>query len=125
VKAVTWLSSKWEGRAPEGHFLVRAFIGRAGQQEVLAHSDEELVRLVREELDEVSGISGEPVVQRVWRLNKVMPQYIVGHLDRVARIEAAVSKVPGLEIAGNMLRGVGIPDCIAAGESASDRLFAR
>jgi oxygen-dependent protoporphyrinogen oxidase len=125
VKAVTWLSSKWEGRAPEGHFLVRAFIGRAGQQEVLAHSDEELVQMVREELDEVSGISGEPVVQRVWRLNEVMPQYIVGHLDRVARIEAAVAKVPGLEIAGNMLRGVGIPDCIAAGEAASDRLFAR
>jgi oxygen-dependent protoporphyrinogen oxidase len=125
VKAITWLSSKWEGRAPEGHFLVRAFIGRAGQQEVLAQSDEALVELVRRELAEVSGISGEPVVQRVWRLNDVMPQYIVGHMDRVARIETAISQVPGLEIAGNMLRGVGIPDCIAAGESASDRLLAR
>ena len=125
VKAVTWLSSKWEGRAPDGHFLVRAFMGRAGQQEMLAQSDDELVNLVRQEMLEVSGIAGDPVVQRVWRLNGVMPQYIVGHMDRVATIEAAVAKVPGLEIAGNMLRGVGIPDCIAAGESASDRLLAR
>lgn len=125
VKAITWLSSKWEGRAPEGHFLVRAFVGRAGQQEVLQHSDDELVELVRQELREVSGISGEPVVQRVYRLNEMMPQYTLGHLERVARIEAAVKRVPGLEIAGNMLHGVGIPDCIAAGEAAADNLLTR
>ena len=124
VKAITWLSSKWENRAPEGHFLVRAFIGRAGQQEVLRHSDDELVGFVRDELRDVSGITGDPVVTRVWRLNEVMPQYTVGHLDRVARIRQAVADIPGLEVAGNMLQGVGIPDCIAAGESASDRLLA-
>lgn len=123
VKAITWLSSKWEGRAPEGHFLARAFIGRAGQQEVLACPDDELVELVREELRQVSGIVGDPVVQRVYRLHEVMPQYTVGHLDRVARLERVVARVPGLEIAGNMLRGVGIPDCIASGEAASDRLL--
>lgn len=123
VKAITWLSSKWEGRAPEGHFLARAFIGRAGQQEALQHSDDELIEVVRQELREVSGISGDPVVQRVYRLNEVMPQYTVGHPQRVARIEAAVERVPGLGIAGNMLRGVGIPDCIASGEAAADRLL--
>ncbi|HEV2072980.1 MAG TPA: protoporphyrinogen oxidase [Thermomicrobiales bacterium] len=125
IKAITWLSSKWEDRAPEGHFLVRAFIGRVGQQEVLQHSDDELVGLVRQELREVSAISGDPVVQRVYRLNEAMPQYTVGHLERVARLEAALERVPGLEIAGNMLRGVGIPDIIAAGESAADRLLGR
>lgn len=123
VKAVSWMSSKWEGRAPEGHFLVRGFVGRAGEQEMLQRPDTELVEILRQELREVSGIEGDPVVQRVYRCVQAMPQYTLGHLDRVARIEAAAARIPGLEIAGNMLRGVGIPDCIAAGEAASDRLL--
>lgn len=124
VKAVSWMSSKWEGRAPEGHFLVRGFVGRAGEQEVLRRPDDELAELVRQEMREVNDIEGDPVVQRVYRWAQAMPQYTLGHLDRVARIKAAAARVPGLEIAGNMLCGVGIPDCIAAGEAASDRLFA-
>jgi oxygen-dependent protoporphyrinogen oxidase len=123
IKAVTWLSSKWDDRAPEEHFLVRAFIGRVGQQEVLRHSDDELIGLVRQELCDVNAISGNPVVQRVYRLDEAMPQYTVGHLERVARLEVAMERVPGLAIAGNMLRGVGIPDIIAAGEAAADRLL--
>lgn len=123
VKAISWLSSKWHGRAPEGHFLVRAFLGRAGQQEVLEQSDEELVEIVQHELREVSGIRGDPVLQRVYRLNGVMPQFTIGHLERVARVETAIASVAGLEIAGNMLYGVGIPDCIAVGERATDRLL--
>ena len=123
VKAMTWLSSKWEGRAPEGHLLLRAFVGRAGEQEVLERSDDELVQLVRQELREVSDITGEPVLRRVYRWDRSMPQYTLGHLDRVERIETAVARLPGLEVAGNMFRGVGIPDCIGAGESAAGRVL--
>lgn len=123
VKAVTWMSSKWDGRAPEGHFLVRGFLGRAGDQQVLQASDEELVRHVRAEIAETGNISGEPMLTRVVRLNAASPQYTVGHVDRVARIERSIADIPGLAIAGNMLRGVGIPDAIVAGESASDKVL--
>ncbi len=119
VKAVTWMSRKWEGRAPEGHFLVRGFLGRAGDQQVLKSSDEEMIQMVRDEIAHTGNITGEPVLSRVVRMNAASPQYTLGHLDRVARIEKDVARIPGLEIAGNMLRGVGIPDAIAAGERAS------
>lgn len=123
VKALTWMSSKWAGRAPEGHFLVRGFVGRSGEQEILQRSDDELVDVLREELREISGIEGEPVLARVFRCENASPQYTLGHLDRVARIESGVGRVPGLAVAGNMLRGVGIPDVIAAGEAAADRVL--
>lgn len=119
VKAITWMSSKWEGRAPDGHFLVRGFLGRAGDEQVLNASDDDLVRMVRDEIADTAAIQGEPVLMRVVRLNAASPQYTLGHLERVARIDAAVAGIPGLAIAGNMLRGVGIPDAIAAGEAAS------
>lgn len=123
VKAVTWMSSKWANRAPDGHFLVRGFVGRSGEQEILDRTDDELVQVLRDELRQTSGIEGEPVLERVVRATMASPQYTLGHLDRVARIEGAMDRVPGLGIAGNMLRGVGIPDVIAAGENAADRLL--
>jgi oxygen-dependent protoporphyrinogen oxidase len=123
VKAITWMSSKWEGRAPEGHFLVRGFLGRAGDEQVLNATDDELVRMVRDEIAGSAAIHGEPMLTRVVRLNAASPQYTLGHLDRVAQIDQAVAGIPGLAIAGNMLRGVGIPDAIAAGETASARVL--
>lgn len=122
VKAVTWMSRKWQCRAPEGHFLLRGFLGRAGEQDVLSATEDTLVQLVRDEIEHTAGITGEPVLTRVVRLNAASPQYTLGHLERVARIEADLAGVPGLEVAGNMLRGVGIPDAIAAGENASARI---
>ncbi len=124
VKAITWMSSKWEGRAPAGHFLVRGFLGRAGDEQVLNATDDELVRMVRDEIADTAAIHGKPMLVRVVRLNAASPQYTLGHLDRVARIEQGVAGIPGLAIAGNMLRGVGIPDAIAAGEAASARILA-
>ena len=122
VMAMTWLSSKWAGRAPEGKALVRAFVGRAGQQELLERPDDQLVAIVRRELDEVLGIAAEPELVKVFRWDSGMPQYALGHLERVEVIEAAMSRLPGLAVAGNMFRGVGLPDCIASGERAADKV---
>lgn len=119
VKAITWMSQKWTGRAPEGHFLVRGFLGRAGDQQVLNATDDEMIEMVRTEIALTGNITGEPVLTRVVRLNAASPQYTLAHLDRVEAIEKDIDRIPGLEIAGNMLRGVGIPDAIAAGERAS------
>ncbi len=123
VMAVTWSSLKWRDRAPDDRVLVRAFIGRAGRQHDLDGDDAHLTRLALAELREVMGIAGEPELSRVFRWERGMPQYNLGHLDRVARIQAGISAVPGIEIAGNMFRGVGIPDCIASGEDAADAIL--
>lgn len=124
VMAVTWSSSKWRDRAPAGHVLIRAFIGRSGQQQELHGDDASLTRIALTELRNTLGVTGEPEFSRVFRWDKGMPQYNLGHLERVDRIEIGIGKIPGIEIAGNMFRGVGIPDCIASGEAAADKTLA-
>ncbi|MGI8406422.1 MAG: protoporphyrinogen oxidase [Thermomicrobiales bacterium] len=124
IMAMTWLSSKWEGRVPDGQVLVRAFAGRAGQEHVFAKDDASLVDAVVNELREVLGIHATPTLERVYRWERGMPQYTLGHLARMRRIEAGVQRLQGFALAGNMFRGVGIPDCIASGEAAADRLLA-
>ncbi|MGH2561509.1 MAG: protoporphyrinogen oxidase [Thermomicrobiales bacterium] len=118
--ACTWVSSKWAGRAPDGHALLRVFIGRAGQDQIVSAPDDDLIRIAREELRTTLGITADPSLAHVTRWPDGMPQYTLGHLDRVAAIERAVATLPGLRLAGHAYRGVGIPDCIASGESAAD-----
>jgi protoporphyrinogen/coproporphyrinogen III oxidase len=119
ILACTWTSTKFPHRAPKEFGLIRAFIGRAGQQDVLDREDDELVQLVRDELGQTLGIRAAPLLQRVFRWPEAMPQYTLGHLDRLARIEAGLAALPGLFVAGNAYRGIGIPDCIASGETAA------
>jgi protoporphyrinogen/coproporphyrinogen III oxidase len=102
---------------------LRVFIGGALQPELLKLSDDQLQRLVRDELAELLGARGQPDFAIVVRWAGVMPQYHVGHLDRVARIESRVEKLPGLQLAGNAYHGVGIPHCIHSGERAAERSF--
>lgn len=123
VTAMTWVSSKWPNRAPKGQVLVRVFVGRAGREDVLQNDDDGLVAIALAELRDVLGLSVTPTLTRVQRWNQAMPQYTMGHLDRVDRIVATVARVPGLELAGNMLRGVGIPDSITSGETAASNLL--
>jgi oxygen-dependent protoporphyrinogen oxidase len=119
ILACTWTSTKFPHRAPEGYGLIRAFIGRAGQEGALEKTDEELLNLVRDELHAVLGITAKPLLYRVFRWPRAMPQYTLGHLDRLAVIEKSLIQHPGLYVAGNGYRGIGIPDCIASGEAAA------
>jgi protoporphyrinogen/coproporphyrinogen III oxidase len=119
VLACTWSSSKWEERAPAGFALVRVYAGRFGGRDVMEDTDDELVALAREELRTL-GIAAEPARTWIHRWPGGMPQYVLGHLERLARIEAAVARRPGLALAGAAYRGVGIPDCIASGEAAAE-----
>lgn len=124
VMAMTWISSKWDGRAPGGQVLLRAFIGRAGQTDALEGDDASLVSLALREVREILGIDVVPSLTRVYRWERGMPQYNLGHLERVDRIESEIARLPGIDIAGNYLRGVGIPDCIVSGETAAANLLA-
>ncbi|HZH39795.1 MAG TPA: protoporphyrinogen oxidase [Gemmatimonadales bacterium] len=118
--AVTWASSKFQGRAPAGAALVRVFFGRAGDEGWVDEPDDVLVAEARRELAQVCGVESEPVLFRVFRWPSGLPQYVIGHLDRVERIAAHVRAIPGLHLAGASYRGVGIPDCIDSGWSAAD-----
>ena len=120
ILACTWSSRKWSGRAPDGWELIRVFIGRAGQEEVLAGDDESLVALAVQEVAVRLGVTAPPSLTRVHRWPRGMPQYLLGHPQRVARIEARQSEHAGLYLAGNAFHGVGLPDCILSGERAAD-----
>nr|MBI2904898.1 protoporphyrinogen oxidase [Chloroflexota bacterium] len=127
ILACTWTSTKFPHRAPEGFGLIRAFIGRAETVETqhaaspLDGTDDDLLALVRDELRRTMGITAPPVLHRVFRWPKAMPQYTLGHLDRLAAIDKRLAALPGLFVAGNAYRGIGIPDCITSGEAAANQ----
>lgn len=122
IIASTWASVKYEGRAPEGKALIRVFVGGYQGQHLVERSDAELSALCRRELSDLIGVEGEPDFVRVVRYQKAMPQYHVGHLSRVSRIDALIAQHPGLALAGNAYRGVGIPDAVKSGEDAARRI---
>lgn len=119
--ACTWTSSKFDGRAPAGHALFRVFLGGASRPPVVHLDDAGLVAMSRDELRAMVGVRAEPVLVHVVRHVEALPQYTLGHRERVARILAAVDAVPGLAIAGNAYHGIGIPDCIRSGQLAAAR----
>ncbi len=121
VKGVTISSQKWPLETG-GLTVLRASVGRAGEAQVLQRSDAELVALARHELTGLLGITAEPVDALVTRWGGGLPQYAVGHLDRVARIRSAIAAVPDLAICGAAFDGVGIPACIASARAAAARL---
>jgi protoporphyrinogen/coproporphyrinogen III oxidase len=123
IIAGSFSSVKYDGRAPEGQALFRVFVGGALAEHLAGLPDAELVAIAERELAALLGVRGAPSSARVARHARAMPQYALGHLARVAAIEAAVERLPGLAVAGAAYRGVGIPDCIHSGERAVDALF--
>jgi oxygen-dependent protoporphyrinogen oxidase len=120
VIAGTFSSVKYPGRAPEGHALLRVFIGGALNESVLEAEDAALVGIARAELGDLLGATGAPLFTRVARYPRAMPQYHVGHVVRAEAIELAVARHPGLRLAGGAYRGVGIADCVRSGEEAAE-----
>jgi oxygen-dependent protoporphyrinogen oxidase len=114
---------KFSGRAPDDHVLLRAFAGGALQPEVFALDQTEMVSRVAADLRELLGISEEPLFFETAKWENSMPQYEVGHLDRVNEIEALVQQLRGLALAGSAYRGAGIPDCVRSGEAAAETLL--
>ena len=119
--AATFSSVKYPGRAPDGHVLLRGFLGGMLDAGVLQEDDAALVARTRADLGAALGIEAAPVLTRVCRWPASMPQYRVGHLARVETIEARLATLPGLDLAGGAYRGVGIADCVHSGEAAAER----
>ncbi len=123
ILAGSFSSNKFAGRANEEHVLIRCFIGGALQRHLLDRSDDELIRIAREELADLIGLNGSPLVERVIRWNNAMPQYHVGHLERVDRIEREIAAIPGLSLVSNSLHGVGIAAVVRAADQVATNVI--
>jgi len=124
IIAASFSSVKYRGRAPEGYVLLRAFMGGALRPDMLQRDDKGLIAAAREDLDHLLDIAAPPLFTMVHRWPDSMAQYDVGHLDRVAAMRKRISDHKGLQLGGNGFEGVGVPDCVHAGERAAEDLLA-
>ncbi|HLK63862.1 MAG TPA: protoporphyrinogen oxidase [Bryobacteraceae bacterium] len=122
--ACTWVGTKFSYRVPEGTILARCFLGGMDDAAILGEPDDKILSAVSSELQEIAGFRAEPHFTRIFRWPASMAQYTVGHPDRVTEVESRVASIPGLHVAGNAYRGIGIPDCIRMGRHAAERILA-
>ncbi len=125
LMAATYSSTKWPGRAPKGKVLLRGFVGGPHNQAIMERSNEEIIRIVHSEFQEIIGLNpkANPLFTRLYRWHLGMPQYIMGHLSRVELIEKRSGEIRGLALAGGSYRGVGLPNCIESGEKAVSKIL--
>ena len=123
--ACTFVHRKFNHRAPQGKALLRCFLGGARAPEALNLADEEVVRLVRQELQEILNFSFEPLFCRIHRWPASMAQYPVGHAERLRKIQSRLEGLPGVSLAGNAYSGIGISDCIRTGRAAAQKMMNR
>lgn len=123
IMAATWTSMKFAGRAPEDSVLIRCFVGGSKNADLVSLDDGEMLGMVREELRDIMGIEAEPVLARVFRWRNSMPQYTIGHEERVAWIDERLNIHTGLHLAGSAYHGIGISDSIRCGEAVAKRVI--
>ncbi len=123
ILGCTFASQKFEGRAPEGMVLIRAFLGASAAQSLKDKGQDEVVQQVLEELTPILQIKAEPVLKHLAFYSKAMSHFRPGHLSQSARLEDKASEFKGLYLAGNGFKGVGIPDCVASGQAAAEKIF--
>jgi protoporphyrinogen/coproporphyrinogen III oxidase len=118
--ACTFVHTKFPHRAPADRALLRCFMAASNNEELVSQPDARIVNVVREELRDILGLNAEPLFSRVYRWERAMAQYGVGHLERLERIERFRNATAGLFLAGNAYRGIGVPDCIRSGNEAAN-----
>jgi len=123
IMASTWSSVKFDGRAPYDSVLIRCFVGGAKGGEFLKLNNKEMTAMVRGELKDIMGITAEPLFTRIYKWNKAMPQYTIGHEERVRDIEKKTARHKGLFLTGSSYHGIGIPDSIHGGEITAKKIL--
>ncbi len=127
IMGVSWVSRKFSHRSPDDSILIRCFIGGSRNEELVSLNDKDMLKMIREELRDIMGISAETILTRIYRWEKAMPQYTIGHDERVSRIEQSISKYPEIFVTGSAYRSSGISECIKnaqlTAESVLNHLF--
>ena len=123
INACTWVSSKFPFRAPEGHVMIRVFIGGALNEPLAEQTEADIGAMVRQELREMMGIYEEPLFCKVFKNHKANVQYYVNHQERVAEIDQELAGQPGLYLAGSAFKGIGIPDCVLNGTQTAEAVL--
>jgi oxygen-dependent protoporphyrinogen oxidase len=124
ITACTWTHKKWPTSTPEGKVLLRCFIGKPDDQGVIDLTDEEIIKIVLNDLNKTMNITAEPEFHIITRWKKAMPQYTIGHLERMKNVKESLAKeLPGVFLAGASFEGVGIPGCIDQGETAKEKVL--
>jgi oxygen-dependent protoporphyrinogen oxidase len=121
IMASTWTSTKFSHRSPPDSVLLRAFVGGAQKEHLLEMDDERIIGVVREELMDIMGIKADPLLTRVYRWDKSMPQYTLGHAKKLSQLEERLLRYPGLSLMGCAYRGIGISDCIHDGKLTAEK----
>ena len=116
--AATFVHNKFPHRAPEDRALLRCFFAGSSAEKVWPLSDDEIIAIVRNELQQILSVRAMPLFARVYKWKSAMAQYGVGHLDRLARINTLLQQSPSLALSGNGYRGIGVPDCVRSGTEA-------
>ena len=127
IMGASWVSRKFSYRTPDDSILIRCFIGGSRNEELVSLDDKDMLKMIKEELKDIMGISAEPILTRIYRWEKAMPQYTIGHDERVSRIEESILKYPDIFVTGSAYRGGGISECIKnaqlTAESVINHLF--
>lgn len=120
ITACTWTHNKWPHTTPEGKVLLRCYVGRSGDEAVVDLADDQIEEIVLNDLNNIMGVSAKPEFTIVTRWKNAMPQYTVGHKQRLAKVRSELeADFPGVYLAGGSYDGIGLPDCIDQGESAA------
>jgi len=125
ILAGSFSSMKYEHRAPEGKLLIRIFAGGARSPEMAEMPDTELLPIIKREMQKLLQIEGDPELEVVSHWPRTMPQYHLGHLERIAEVTQLAADIPDLALAGNVFDGVGIPNCSRTGQLAAETLIAK
>ncbi|MHC0036809.1 protoporphyrinogen oxidase [Pseudoneobacillus sp. C159] len=124
ITACTWTHKKWPNTTPEGMALLRCYVGKPDDQQVVDLNDEEIIEIALNDLNKTMNITEKPIFHVVTRWKKTMPQYNVGHKERMERLKKSLSEeLPGVFLAGSSFEGVGIPDCIDQGHAAVKKVM--
>ena len=122
ISSCTWTSSKWAGRCPDDHVLIRVFFGRLGSEEILECNDKKLYDLARTDMEGILGIKNHAQQYWIHRWHKAMPQYFPDHPEKLRKIDRFMQEKPGLYLTGAAYRGLGIPDCIRQGKETAEKV---
>jgi protoporphyrinogen/coproporphyrinogen III oxidase len=124
ITACTWTHKKWPHSTPDGKVLIRCYVGRAGDEAVVNLADEDIVKIVLDDLNKTMSITEKPDFSIVTRWKDAMPQYTVGHKQRIEQLKQGVKEqLPGIFLAGSSFEGLGLPDCIDQGEEAVEQVL--